>query len=116
MSTADREAAEPLCLTCGAPMLDPMAGCCHECGAEDKWIGSQWLSMPRDLRPLHAVTGPEERLRESAQAVSDHLDALASATAHRIGCECSGSNDGIHSCRSLGEARAALRRALGDSR
>jgi hypothetical protein len=55
-------------------MLDPMAGCCHECGAEDKWIGSQWLSMPRDLRPLHAVTGPEED-RARLQKMLKHRSA-----------------------------------------
>ena len=51
----------PDCLNCGAPIIDSMAGCCHDCGAEDRWIGSQWLSMPSDMLPLDA-----ERARHAA--------------------------------------------------
>lgn len=40
------------CLTCGSNVVDALAGCCHECGAEDKHIGSQWLSMPECQRPF----------------------------------------------------------------
>jgi hypothetical protein len=56
----EREAAtvppsDPRCLTCGATIVDAAAGACHECGAEDRHIGSQWLRMPAEQRPLATV-------------------------------------------------------------
>ena len=40
------------CLTCGAPIVDALAGSCGVCGAQDRHIGSQWLQMPADQRPF----------------------------------------------------------------
>jgi hypothetical protein len=35
-----------------------MAGCCHECGATDNHIGSQWLQMPEEQLPYNFIKHP----------------------------------------------------------
>ena len=47
------------CLSCGASVVDALAGACHECGAEDRHIGSQWLSMPPEQHPLRSTPEAE---------------------------------------------------------
>lgn len=55
------------------------------------------------------------RIAELEAALShlvDHFLAMAGPKAHRLGCDCGGSNDGIHSCTSLRRAIDAATEAL----
>jgi hypothetical protein len=40
----------------------------------------------------------------------EHYEALAGPRAHHLGCECGGTNDGVHSCASFERAWLAVRR------
>lgn len=55
LALATSDGLDVACLSCGASVVDAVAGACHECGAEDRHIGSQWVSMPPEHRPLRST-------------------------------------------------------------
>jgi hypothetical protein len=51
-------------------------------------------------------------VRAGLALLVEHLDAMSGANSHRLGCRCGGSDDGVHSCRSLLAAIESARAAL----
>lgn len=50
------------------------------------------------------------RLQASAERIVENWDALSGPRAHRVGCQCGGSNDGVHTCLTLSSAVDAIRK------
>ena len=54
-------------------------------------------------------------LENSLSTILDHHRAMSGPRAHRLGCECGGTNDRMHSCASLQIAIVDARKLLEDS-
>lgn len=53
------------------------------------------------------LDGANERIKQlerTLQTLVDHYAATAGPRAHKVGCDCSGSPDGKHSCYTFGRA------------
>ena len=54
------------------------------------------------------------KVEVALKSLVDHYESLRGPRAHMLGCECAGSNDGIHSCSTLKQAVAASLEILSD--
>jgi hypothetical protein len=87
-------------------MTLPVYGCIHI----DREDGSYALCGADAALFLATPAGQSLAARVAAlDVLIEHHEALAGPRAHHLGCECGGTNDGVHSCASFERAWLAVR-------